>query len=87
MDFEELKNPWSEYRLPDGRLMRCRHILTDIIQTGLDLDGLPQYHLNFGAMVHIEPTEQQKTALIEQARKAQEQQPAGNNFPKGTIIQ
>lgn len=74
MDFEELKNPWSEYRLPDGRTMRVRHILTDVIQTGTDADGLAQYHLNFGAMVHIEPTAAQKAAIVEQSNKAQEAQ-------------
>lgn len=87
MDFEELSNPWSHYKLPDGRTMRVRHILTDVLQTGIDPEGLPMYHLNFGAMVHIEPTEEQKLALIEQSRKAQEQQPAADNSPKGTILQ
>lgn len=87
MDFEELSNPWSHYKLPDGRTMRVRHILTDVLQTGTDPDGLPMYHLNFGAMVHIEPTEGQKLALIEQARKAQEQQTEASASPKGTILQ
>lgn len=86
MDFQEKTNPWSIYTLPDGRMLRVRHILTDVLQTGIDPDGLPMYHLNFGAMVHIEPTEEQKIALIEQSRKAQEQQPAVN-IPKGAILQ
>jgi hypothetical protein len=83
MDFEELKNPWSEYRLPDGRLMRCRHILTDVVQTGVDSDGVAQYHLNFGVMIHIEPTEKQKAEIVEQANQAQVLVPP----PKGTMVQ
>lgn len=83
MDFRELSNPWSEYELPDGRKVRVRHILTDVTQTGIDADGHAQYHLNFGVMVHIEPTEKQKAAVIEQSNKAQEA--AGNNTPKGTL--
>lgn len=87
MDFEELSNPWSHYKLPDGRTMRARHILTDVLQVGIDADGLPMYNLNFGVMVHIDPTPEQKAALVEQSRNAQEQQPAVNNSPKGTILQ
>ena len=83
MDFEELKNPWSEYRLPDGRIMRCRHILMDVIHIGIDPDGNPKYHLNFCAMVHIDPTERQKAEMVKQANQAQ----AAVNPPKGTMIQ
>lgn len=71
MEFKELLEPWSHYLLPDGRKMRCRHILMDIIQTGIDQDGNAQFHLNFGAMVHIEPTEEQTRKIIEESNRAQ----------------
>jgi hypothetical protein len=80
-DFEELKNPWSEYKLPDGRLMRVRHILSDVTQTGIGPDGVPIYNLNFYPVISIEPTEAQKAAFIEQARKVQET----DDHPKGTL--
>ena len=83
MDFKEISNPWSEFVLPDGRKMRCRHILMDVIQTGTDPDGVPIYHLSFSAMIHIEPTEQQKSEITEQSRAAQ----SSDNPPKGTSWQ
>lgn len=82
-DFEELKNPWSEYTLPDGRLMRVRHILSDVTQTGIGPDRIAIYNLNFHPIISIEPTESQKAALIEQARKTQDD--SSDNHSKGTL--
>jgi hypothetical protein len=65
MNFDELSNPWSEFRLPDGRLMRIRHVLAEVICTGVDATGSQMYHLNFAPpIVWIEPTPEQKLAQI-----------------------
>lgn len=61
MNFEELSNPWSEFRLPDGRLMRIRHVLVDVTCTGIGEDGNPSYNLNYAPpIVWIEPTVAEK---------------------------
>jgi hypothetical protein len=54
MTFDELSNPWSEYLLPDGRKMRVRHILMNVVLTGSGADE--QLSVNFAPpIVWIEP--------------------------------
>jgi len=64
MDFEELKNPWSEYRAPDGRILRVRHVLTEVTQSGLADDGTPNYTLNFAMVAHVGPKPETKPVLL-----------------------
>jgi hypothetical protein len=59
MNFDELSNPWSEYLLPDGRKMRIRLVLVDLIQSGTDPAGLPIYGVNIAPpIVWVEPVPQ-----------------------------
>jgi hypothetical protein len=56
MTFDELSNPWSEYLLPDGRKMRIRHVLIDVVPAGIMPDGQPAYNLKFSMpLIWIEP--------------------------------
>lgn len=55
MDFFEIANPWSIYSLPDGRKMRVRHVLVDVMKTGDDSDSNPVYAMNFQLVAYIEP--------------------------------
>jgi hypothetical protein len=70
-DFTERSNPWSYYVLPDGRQMRVRHILTDVVQVGIDPDGLPKYNVTFQPVIAIEPTLEQidRTAKLIQSNE------------------
>lgn len=65
MNFDEISNPWSVYRLPNGREMRIRHVLMDVTCTGTGPDGNPNYHLNYAPpIVWIEPTEVQRAVQM-----------------------
>jgi hypothetical protein len=64
MNFDELSNPWSEYLLSDGRKMRIRHVLVDVVQSGIDPNGLPIYNVNIAPpIVWIEPAPQDNPLL------------------------
>ena len=71
MDFETVSEPFSVYVMPDGRKMRVKHILTEVTQTGVDVDGYAIYNVQFSPVIALEPTPEQNARLIEQAKTMQ----------------
>jgi hypothetical protein len=44
LDFEVVREPWSEYRLEDGTIYEIKIVLTNIrLKEGKDPDGNPHY--------------------------------------------
>lgn len=51
----ESKEPWSEYKLADGSVVRVRQILVEVWRDRVqrDAEGNPVYHLNLAPIINL----------------------------------
>lgn len=57
VEFVADKEPWCQYTLDDGTILRVRVMLVRAIRNGLDANGQPLYNLNMQQVIDCTPSE------------------------------
>jgi hypothetical protein len=65
MDFKALEEPWAEYKLGDGNVVKVRIVVSSVFKlaTPDPITGLPQYILQSGNVMTVEPPRTGKDEL------------------------
>ena len=61
VDIKDSKEPWSEYQLEDGSVVRVRPVVSRVLKTEeFDSDGNPIYQLSVANVVFVDVPENVK---------------------------
>lgn len=68
VEFVADKEPWCQYTLDDGSIVRVRVMLVRVIRDGLNEQGHPKYLLNMQQIVDCTPSELATASAKEEER-------------------